>query len=377
MLTLPSHRICGALTVLLLALSGSGCNTYLDTEYGTPQGRSINGIGSFVDLVKGTGRQVQVWRAVSERMGSDIDSVIVFHSDFEQIPKERIAHFRQLLRESSIQTFIIVARDSDCAIDYWRQVASLPELTAEEKRSADSAAANASRELKMEALREFDPEFGYYGLTHADRTNQPDVITVDVESDGVASQIKSRWLLNRKLELNDDAVVLWSTGDEPLLAEEFNHEGQRVFVLASAAPILNGGLVDPGNRQLAEDLVKLLPEGRVGISISSRWSDGKFAESPSSWRLLTVHPHGWIFGQTLLAIVLFCWWKLPIFGRPRMSVNAEAARFGKHVEALGALLQRTRDEPFARQLLRDWHRAENRRSSDKSTNKDAGTSTRK
>lgn len=374
---LPSYRICCAVAAMSLMLFVSGCRTYLDTEYGTPQGHSINGIGSFVDLVKGTGRQVQVWRAVSQRMGTDVDSVIVFHADFEQIPKERIAHFRQLLRESSIQTFIIVARDSDSAIDYWRQVASLPELTPEDKRSADSAAANASKELKMEALREFDPEYGYYGLTHADRTTQPDVITVDVESDGVASQIKARWILNRQLELNDDAVVLWSTGDEPLLAEEFNSEGQRVFVLASAAPLLNGGLVDPGNRELAEELVKLLPEGRVAVAISSRWSDGKFAESPSSWRLLTVHPHGWIFGQTMLAIVLFCWWKLPIFGRPRMAINAEVIRFGKHVEALGALLQRTRDEPFARQLLRDWHRAENRRTSDKSTNAKADTSTRK
>ena len=131
------------------------------------------------------------------------------------------------------------------------------------------------------------------------------------------------------------------------------------MVMASATPILNGGLVDSGSRVLAEKLVELLPDkGRVAVVISSRWSEGKSVESPGLLRFLKVHPHGWIFGQTIFAIVVFCWWKLPIFGRPRSAANTESVRFGRHVEALGSLLQRTRDANFARHAIRDWHQGE-------------------
>jgi hypothetical protein len=60
-------------------------------------------------------------------------------------------------------------------------------------------------------------------------------------------------------------------------------------------------------------------------------------------------------------MIIFCWWKLPIFGRPRNAVSTESVRFGRHVEALGSLLQRTRDASFARQAIRDWHRGEKSR----------------
>ena len=58
----------------------------------------------------------------------------------------------------------------------------------------------------------------------------------------------------------------------------------------------------------------------------------------------------------MLALLMFCWWKLPIFGRPRVNVDTEDQRFGRHVEALGKLLQRTGDSTFARLAIRDWQR---------------------
>jgi hypothetical protein len=327
-----------------------GCSETLKTNYLDPQGKSINGIAGFVELVKSTGREVQVWQAISPRLKEDVDAVVIFQSEYDQIPNDRIANIRQMLRESSIQTVVIVIRDSDCEIDYWRQVAGMAELS----------------------------DNGFYGLKRADRTNQPDVIPVDIETEDEPIHVSAKWPLNRQLDHSDDTVILWSTGDESLLTEDLYYTGQQVLVLASAAPLLNGGLVDPGNRQLAEELVKYLPEGKVVITLSSRWSDGSFAESPSIWHFLKVHPHGWIFGQTLLALALFCWWKLPIFGRSKVAVNTEGVRFGRHIEALGALLQRTRDAAFARQLLRDWHRAESRRGSDKSAGTNSNTtSTRK
>lgn len=368
--TIPNGHL---IVVVGLTLILCGCSETLKTSYLDPQGKSINGVAGFVELVKSTGREVQVWQAISPRLKQDVNAVVIFQSEFDEIPDDRIANIRQMLRKSSIQTVVIVIRDSDCEIDYWRQVAAMPELSDKDKAAADESMRRARKDFKLEAFKGFEPENGFYGLKQVDRTNQPDVIKVDIETEDEPIQVSAKWPLNRQLDHSDDTVILWSTGDESLLTEDLYYTGQQVLVLASAAPLLNGGLVDPGNRQLAEELVKYLPEGKVVVTLSSRWSDGSFAESPSIWHFLKVHPHGWIFGQTLLALLLFCWWKLPIFGRSKIATNVEGVRFGRHIEALGALLQRTRDAAFARQLLRDWHRAESRRGSDMSVGPNSNT----
>ena len=368
---------CGLVLGIAMALLTTGCQPTLKTDYLDPRGPSINGIASFVELVKSTGRDVQVWQALSPRLQEGVDAVVIFHSDFDQIPDERIAHIRHALRDSSIETVVIVARDSDCAIDYWQQVAGRTELTDADKIAASESLHRVRRDFKLEASKEFEPENGFFGLMHEDRTNQPDVISVDIEAEDTTRQISARWPLNRRLETTDEGIVVWSVGDEPLLIEDLSSMGQQVFVLASATPLLNGGLVDPGNRQLAEELVKYLPEGKIVVTVSSRWSDGTFAESPGILHFLKIHPHGWIFGQAFVAILLFCWWKLPIFGRPRIAVNSEGVRFGRHIEALGVLLQRTRDAAFARQLLRDWHRVESRRAADKTAATSPNTNTKR
>lgn len=352
-------------SILLLAtltLFVSGCTPYLESQYLAPNRHSINGIDAFVTLIRGTGRKVQIWRSVSARMKTDVDALIVFQHEFDQIPNDRLRSIRQLIRESDIKMVVFIPRDSDCAIDYWKQIGKLPNLTVSEEDSASDALEHAIQGLRLDADDPFEPKDAFYGLKKEDRTNQPDVITVEMVGDTAPTKVEARWPLNRRLEPAEDARVGWSTGDdEALLTTEVDYTGKTILVLASAAPVLNGGLVDPGNRRLAEVLVKLLPQGKIAVTLSSRWSEGNFAESPGILTFLKVHPHGWIFGQTFLAILLFCWWKLPIFGRPLVAVNAEPVRFGRHVEALGQLLLRTRDAPHARQLIRDWQRVESRR----------------
>jgi hypothetical protein len=364
-----------AITTLMLFVSG--CTPPLNTDYADPKGTSINGVASFVELVKSSGRRAQVWRAASPRMKTEVDAIVMFQTAHGPIATETLEKVRKLMVEGSVSTLLIVVRDSDCAIDYWRQIAAMPDLSDKDQKAATESMQQAIVELGIDSIREFSVEEGeLYGLKRANRSGAPVVIPVDVESDDGSIRVDSRWPLNRRLQPGLEAEALWSTSGEPLLTEEFDEYGLHTLVLASATPILNGGLVDPGNRQLAEELVKLLPEGgRVAITLSSRWSDGNFAESPSMLQFLKVHPHGWIFGQTLLALALFCWWKLPIFGRPRSAIDTEGARFGRHVEALGKLLQQTRDTAYARRILRDWQRAETpRRGSIKEIDRETLTS---
>lgn len=345
-----------------LCIFVTGCGKTLETQYASPLGESINGASGFIELVKSQGHRTQLWRSVSPRIKHEFDVLVMFHNSYEKIPKETMTNLREMMRVGSLVTVLIVLRDSDCAVDYWRQVAAMPETSEADKKAAAKAAVDLLADVKVGSFREFKAETGEsFGMKRVDREDASPVIPVEIHVDGSPVTIEARWPLSRRLEPARDVDVLWTTTDEPLLIEDIDDDGT-ILVLANAGPILNGGLVDPGNRRLAEELVNLLPEkSRVAIALSSRWSDGKFVDSPSTLQFLKVHPHGWIFGQTVLALILFCWWKLPIFGRPQVATNSETVRFGKHVEALGALLRRTRDVTFARLLIRDWQRAELRR----------------
>ena len=290
-------------------------------------------------------------------MKTDFDTVILLQTDFSEIPNATAANINELMWTGDVRTFLIIARDSDCSIDYWKQVSEMPDLSAENTTAAAESLKQALFEFRKDSDRTIELKSdSFFGLAASNREDPPFEIPVKAESVDPPEIIQARWRLNRRLIKRGDAEVLWSSGDDQLLTSQPLGNGRRILVLSSAAPILNGGLVNSGNRRLAEELLKELPPGPVAISLSSRWSDEKHISSPSSLRFLKVHPHGWIFGQAMLALLMFCWWKLPIFGRPRVNVDTEDQRFGRHVEALGKLLQRTGDSTFARLAIRDWQR---------------------
>ncbi|MEK6235645.1 MAG: hypothetical protein N2C14_13130, partial [Planctomycetales bacterium] len=58
-----------------------------------------------------------------------------------------------------------------------------------------------------------------------------------------------------------------------------------------------------------------------------------------------------------LALVLVIWVfsRWPIFGRPRVEAVEHLSDFGRHVEALGELLQATGDQAYAAHKVRQYH----------------------
>ena len=67
----------------------------------------------------------------------------------------------------------------------------------------------------------------------------------------------------------------------------------------------------------------------------------------------------------MLISSLFCFSVFPIFGRPRELPPDSRSDFGKHIDALGSLLERTVDREFARSRLMHYRQTVGR---------DAGTS---
>ncbi|WP_010584413.1 DUF4350 domain-containing protein [Schlesneria paludicola] len=332
-----------------------GCAPTLESRYADSRGASINGVSAFVEILRQSGRNVDVWPAISARMQYRYQTLIVFDSKFDPLPARLCRDLEEMIIDGTLTTLVVVVRDSDAAVDYWRQMRDRSDSSEKDREAADKSFRSELALFQAAARPEFDSDSGtWYGLKRVDRSTDSTVRTIECASSEGPFSVEARWLLNRRLEPRSTAELFWKSGDDPLLTYEV-HEAYDVFVLGSATPLLNGGLVDPGNRRLAAEFTKFIPEtGRVAVALSSRWHDSDETESPSILQFLKVHPNGWVFGQGILAMLLFCWSRYPIFGRPRESISVETARFGRHVEALGNLLRRTRNTNYARQRIRDW-----------------------
>lgn len=347
-------RFFGAATSLILCLAG--CSKPLETSYGPPRGVSINGIATFIDILKSSVRNVDLWPGISPQMRMKYETLIVFHTEFGPLPEKLSRDTRDLMLSGSIKTLIFVVRDSDAAVDYWRQISDRAELSAVDAEDARVAYRQSLTDLASKTKEEFSKKADYwYGLKKVDRASDPIEKPIQYESSQGRTTVTARWALNRRLEPSDEATILWSSGDDPLLTIEKTPFGN-IIVAGSATPFLNGGLVDPGNRQLAGELSNLIPSSdRVAVATSSEWVDLTESDSPSVLTFIKVHPNGWVFGQGIAALLMFCWCQYPIFGRPKQTVSVESARFGRHVDALGKLLWRTKDVEYARQRIHDWH----------------------
>jgi hypothetical protein len=138
-------------------------------------------------------------------------------------------------------------------------------------------------------------------------------------------------------------------------------DGGQVIVVANGSFLLNLPLVNHEHRKLAGRLIQecgprgqtvvFLESGPGGVSISDRDT-----EMHHLVRAFTQWPvNGILFHLTMLGIV-YCVFAFPIFGRPRELVSDSPSDFGKHIDALGGLLERTADLAYARARLAHYQK---------------------
>lgn len=356
----PGRRPLAGAVACTLALA-AGCARTIETDYAAVRGASINGVSAFVQTLRDAGHVVTATRLVPASDDGRRDVLVVFAHRFGRLSDDVVGRLGRFLAVPDSQTLVLVVRDGDAAIDYWRALAARQDLAEPERRRVAERLAEARAELAAGLDGAEPPPAAALGYTleTVDRPEQTGPLAVEVTSAGGFSDdaIEARWEPHRRLVPGSGSRVLWRAGDDPLLVRR--RQGvDEILVVASAAPLLNGGLVDPGNRRLAADLVARLPPGaRVHVAGSTvvAEDDAESAE-PSTWRLLAVAPHPWIAAQALAAMALFCWWRAPIFGRPRRENPADVQDFGHHVAALGGLLARARGAEFAARRLEEWRR---------------------
>ncbi len=178
-------------------------------------------------------------------------------------------------------------------------------------------------------------------------------------------------------------VLLASQGDA--LVTRLRHPlwpTSQIIIVANGSFLLNLPLVNREHRKLAAHLIDtaLAPPGLV-VSPGSQPNPNNFEfvflegdaylpirtsepspKSLSGMEFLQRWPLAPLSVHLLLALMLACFVFFPIFGRPRELRDEALSDFGRHVDELGRLLEKTNDVPFARGRL-DYYFGGGRRDS--------------
>lgn len=361
-----TRRLTGV--VVALAAIASGCSSEPPSTHGDVLGDSLNGVSAFVQVLRDRGHTVAARPAVSKSLFWDYDVAILFVDGTGPVDETTAARLEVFLARSGPQSLLFVGRDGDWGADYWRFVADRDDLEEAKRRRARGHRSEADR--RLEAWYDGLPTataivpFTETSLVVRGEASENDALRVIVrapEDDGSEQAFDGRWPWRRAVMPADGDRVEWEIDGEAFLVRSTcASEEDTILVIGSDMPLLNAGLVDRGNRRIAEAVVDLLPKGsRVVLFGSAQSGDDGEDESEDAgglWKLVSLPPNPWIAAHILLGLVLFCWSRAPIFGRSRVRATGAVRDFGHHVDALGRLLARSDDTATSAALLEEWER---------------------
>jgi len=387
---------------LLLFLLAAGCGKqreYLEDEYGQRNGigaaQSVNGTAVFADMVAQAGHRVTSWRVLSPRLNK-ADCIVWIPDDFRPPEAPVIKWLEKWLsdKSKSNRTLIYVGRDFDAAAWYWRQLEQ--NAPANEKASLANHAAIADEAFKGErkhhgnrtGCKWFDFDWD------AEHRKVESLRGLEVWSDNVDAKNAAIELNNRLLSTDSDCDVLLGSGDDMLVGRQRVGRGQ-LYIVANGSFLLNAMLVNHEHRKLAGKLIEEIGSpGKNVVFVESRPSmfkigdfkklkekakkkrsaaavdsdpssgdtddeetsppirnDDPATSPPSGLEIADVWPTNWILLHFAAIGIIFCFWKLPVFGRPRAPDPSEASDFGKHIDAVAAMLKRSGDTKYARSRI--------------------------
>lgn len=355
----PRATLLACLLSLLAAVAG--CGPTLETDYGTLRGTSVNGVSAFVRLLRDTGHTTALRRRLPSRVDPDLRTLVVVDDAFEALTPAALETLERWLDGSGRHTLLLLLRDGDASIAYLRAVVDRDDVGAAEKEEARSLLGRAEEALReaVALARQASPPIpdGLEPAPRAEATGSAEVRILDAPG---GAAVASRFERHRRPVAAPGTETLWEADGVPLLVRGGVGDDE-VLVLTTALPLLNGSLVDPGNRALAERLAAALPaEGEllvVGSATVSPSDEGD--DERSAWHLLTVQPLPWVAFQAAVAMLAFCWYTAPILGRPRRVRPDHAQDFSHHVEALASLLARIpgAGAAFAMERIERWRQA--------------------
>lgn len=416
---LPPRRAVWVVLAGCLVSSLVGCGaTDIETEYGERAGSSVNGTGVFADMMKDAGFRVMTWKRFSPKL-EHADVLVWFDSDFEPPSPAQRAFVERWLSHGDSRTLVYVGRDYDGEIEYWRQLEGLVPSDQWEESRRRYGRAKSKFEQERQATQKIPtrwfvahskgPRYRPQKLKGPWSTDiDPSKLNIEIQTqlkppDANATATPavaappvvtttpptiSRGPGNRRtpppprqlttqpdpLALDNRSTLeftpLLQTERDDWLAMQLTEKTAtypyppwrdgRILVLSNGSFLTNIGLVNEENRRLAARVidacgssgtVAFLEEGLDGLPVFDKELD----EKPNGFELFRVWPLNFILVHLVVLGIVYCLAKFPIFGRPKQLAWSSSSDFGKHVAAVGELLEKTRDANYARRLLAQYH----------------------
>ncbi len=335
------------------------------TDYGCRQSggttTSVNGTSVLGKMFEQAGHRVYSRRMLTPKLQRGADCIVWFPDNFTVPSAKTIECLENWLSEEPGRTLIYVGRDYDAASHYWKTIKptapkdqrfEIQSRLMEEKNELDKRRAAASPQdcdwftydnsLKHRKVRTLDD--------CSDWHEDIDASELDIELHGRMKAAPGAW------------VMLRSEGDM-LVSRQPLGDGQ-LIVVANGSFLLNLPLVNHEHRRLADKLIELVgsPQQAV-VFLESERGDPLISSSdfmgggPSGFEIFAVWPTNWILLQAAVVGIVFCFWKVPIFGRPREVKTETLSDFGRHIDAMGELLELSGDEAFAHGRLQQYRQA--------------------
>jgi len=403
-------RILPILAILFTSLI-SGCSFQeeerVETEYGRRRGYShgpsVNGTAVLASIFESAGHNVHSWGTLSPRL-NQADCIVWFPDDCSVPDRKSIDWFERWLSEDAGRTLIYVGRDYDAEPYYWDAVKDrVPKEDMSRWRGAKTQANNrtkAARNWRLIAdpdLDEFDVLFDSDAISPGDESS---------DSNETPS-VRCAWFVLRKGDIREPSRPLAGSllkdsvfsGKEKLDAEKLDirmghrmeptyefdpilstDEGRtiiaerldsnryygwnhRTILVLNGSFLLNYPLVNHENRKLALRLVERIGESpRQVVFLESKRGGPEIRKDDlqdpeaSSIKILTYFPINWIFIHLAAIGILYCFYRWPIFGRPRKLPAETRDDFLAHIEAVGDHLRRGGKRDIAREKLEEYHR---------------------
>lgn len=344
-----------AVGCLLLA----GCNSDIDSTYGRRSGygaQSVNGTAVLADMFERAGHNVFTWHSLSPKLRERADCIVWFPDDFNPPSQEVRFWLEDWLAQKPGRTLIYVGRDFDAEPYYWDTIQPLvpPGKVAEVQRRS----ARAKTSFAVERTGIPDSRDCVWFKIDAKAQARPATPLEGVPEwlDGIDPK-KTEIALNSRLIPEEDAEVLLHSKKDALVSR-LSIDDSQVIVVTNGSFLLNLPLVNHEHRKLAGSLIDeigppkktvvFLESGPGGPPIRSEDPD---PNPPTGFEALNIWPTNWILLHLVIAGIVFCFARLPIFGRPRELEADGRSDFRKHLEAAGQWLARTRDYAYAQARL--------------------------
>lgn len=362
---------CRGIWFCVVALLFAGCKERLNTRYGEMSGMgasSVNGTSVFADLLRQSGHKVTATSRLSPRIQRRAEVIVWFPDTFD-LPNNETRKWLEAWLAEPGRTLIYVGRDYDAAATYWSTI--LPTLdpksheanemridlaTAQADLATRRQRAQTAQAARTQKFDDYEDWFVYDFANKFKTIDKFDGFEYWTDTfDPAKAQIQLASGIEPEFEVD---VLLETATGKPLVSVLPWNEGEIIFV-ANGSFLLNLATVNHEHRKLAGTLIdELGDEPRQIFFLESGergpWVSEQDQDQRSGLEILTIPPFHMILLHVSIVGVIFAFARWPVFGVASTLVDKQPGDFGRHIVALGRLLEANGDRTYAEQRVQQF-----------------------